>query len=154
MSSRSSPSIAIDCRPPAAARPVALLACIAAALVPWLVVHVAWTALASVACAAGVFGGFLMSGWFGGSRVLEHAAWSPAGGWWLTSRNGSGEAAQLLPDSRVFAHWLWLRWEGPSGRRQALLIRHSVEADAVRRLATRLRLQGTRPQAGSDSLPS
>jgi hypothetical protein len=73
--------------------------------------------------------------------------------WWLTSRDGSGEAAHLLPDSRVFSRWLWLRWEGPSGRRQALLSRHSAQSDAVRRLATRLRLQGTQLPTASDSLP-
>ena len=94
-----------------------------------------------------------MSGWFGGPRVLDRATWSPDGVWRLTSQNGSGEVAYLLPDSRVFAHWLWLRWGSPSGRRQALLLRRSVEADAVRRLATRLRLQGTQPATGSDSLP-
>ncbi|MEQ1582406.1 MAG: hypothetical protein ABL964_17610 [Steroidobacteraceae bacterium] len=153
MSSRSSPSIAIDCRPPAAARPVALLACVAAALIPWLAVSGPWTLPASLSSAAAVFGGFLLSGWLGGPRTLDQAVWSPEGVWWLTSRSGSGEVARLLPDSRVFTHWLWLRWDSPSGRRQALLPRRSVEADAVRRLATRLRLQGTQPATGSDSLP-
>jgi hypothetical protein len=133
---------------------VALLACLAAALIPWLVVPGPWTIPASLSSAAAVFYGFLRSGWLGGPCALDHAAWSPEGVWWLTSPSGAGEAARLLPDSRVFAHWLWLRWDSPSGRRQALLSRRSVEADAVRRLATRLRLQGTQPATGSDSLPS
>ncbi len=153
MSSRSSPSIAIDCRPPLAARPAILLACLAAGLIPWLVPAGPWTVPASLACAMAVFCGFLASGWLGGPRALAIVFWLPEGGWWLTSRNGSGEVAKLLPDSRVFTHWLWLRWNGPSGRRQALLLRRSVEADAVRRLAMRLRLQGAHPVTGSDSLP-
>jgi hypothetical protein len=101
-----------------------------------------------------IYAGFLASGWLGAADALASASLSSEGVWWLVGRGGSGEVAQLLPDSRVFARWLWLRWDGPSGRRQALLLRDAAQADAVRRLATRLRLQGTRPAAGSDSLPS
>ena len=154
MSSRSSPSIVIDCRPPAAARLGAGLACLAAALIPWLVATGPWAALASLACAAMIFAGFHASGWLGGANALASASLSSEGDWWLVGFGGSGEGARLLPDSRVFARWLWLRWDGPSGRRQALLLRGAAQADAVRRLATRLRLQGARPATGSDSLPS
>jgi hypothetical protein len=129
------------------------VACLAAALVPWLVATGPWAILASFACAAMVFAGFVSCGWLGGSAALASASLSSGGVWWLVGPAGSGEEARLLPDSRVFARWLWLRWDGPSGRRHAILLRDAGQADAVRRLATRLRLQGTRPAAGSDSLP-
>lgn len=130
---------------------MALLACVAAAVVPWLVTPGLPAVLPALAAGAAVYLGFLSSGWLG-PRALAGATWSPEGEWCLTRRDGVDEPGRLLPDSRVFAHWLWLRWEAPSGRHQALLLRASLQADAVRRLAVRLRLQGTRPAGGSDSL--
>jgi len=152
MSSRSSPAIAIDCRLPAALAPIPWLGTVTAAVVPWLVPSNPWTLAASLACAVIVMSGFRTSGWLGGPRALERAFWSPEGEWWLTQQGGTTVPARLLPDSRIFAQWLWLRWDTPSGPRQAFLSRTSRDADAVRRLATRLRLQGAREAGGSDSL--
>jgi hypothetical protein len=145
MSSRSSPAIAIDCRLPAVLGPVPWVATLMAALVPWLVPASPLTLVSSVLCAGIVFAGFRSAGWLGGPHALESAFWSAEGDWWLKTLAGSTLPARLLPDSRVFAGWLWLRWETPAGRRQAFLARDSRDADAVRRLATRLRLQAAPP---------
>jgi hypothetical protein len=153
MSSESLPTIELDCRPPAAARLAALLACVTVALVPLLVIPGLWNLMVSLACTAIVMTVCRRAGSLGGPRTVRQAYWSTDGQWWLKDGTGVTINARLLGDSRVFAHWIWLRWDSPLGLRQAVLLRDATQAAVVRRLAVRLRLQGTLHGAGPDTFP-
>lgn len=152
MSSKSLPTIAIDCRPPVAVQIAASLACLAGALALWLILPRSAALLTAAPGAIVLWLAFARSGWFGGPRAIRRASLASDGTWWLEDGRGQTSCAQLLADSRVFTHWLWLSWDSPAGRRQALLPRQSPQSAAMRCLAVRLRLIGIAPDPSPDGL--
>ncbi len=152
MSSKSLPTIELDCRPPATARLAALLACVTATLIPLLVIPSPWNVMASLACAVFVLWACIHSGSLGGIRAVRQAYLSADGLWWITDGGGLVSRARLRADSRVFAHWLWLRWDSPLGLRQVVLFRDSPQATNVRRVVVRLRLLGGLTDASPDGV--
>jgi hypothetical protein len=93
---------------------------------------------------AAVIAGLWLQGWLGGVRRLARIAWLPDGQWQLRDARHTDVVAELRGDSRVGAHWLWLRWNADSAwrRRQPsmLLIRGDIPDGDLRRLIVRLRL--------------
>src|SRR5690349_509901 len=129
MSSACSPSIEFDCRPQLAARIVVVAAVCTAAITTLLVERSPWTVAVLLTGVSAAIAGCAATGWFGGPKTLSRATWTSEGTWWLTDRRGEALQAMLLADSRVFGHWLWLRWDSAQGRRQAFLIRRSVQSE-------------------------
>lgn len=87
--------------------------------------------------------GLWLNGWLGGARQLARIALLPDGQWQLRDARHTDVIAKLRADSRVSAHWLWLRWNAESAwprRSSILLVRGDIPAGDLRRLIVRLRL--------------
>lgn len=150
MSLSVSPAIEVDCRVPRGVAIAVLSAGLAAALAP--VVLFGWSGLAgTLICMALIV--FLHNR----VRWLQPwdftATWAADGVWWLREGQGAAVAARLRADSRIYPAGLWLRWDSPEGPRQALLLRRGREAEAIRCLGVRLRLQGIAGPASDSAAP-
>ena len=102
--------------------------------------------------ATAVTTGLWWHGWLGGARRLARIAWLPDGRWQLRDARHTDVYAQLRADSRVGAHWVWLRWnaEPACARRPSMLLVHGDLPTAdLRRLIVRLRLDGC-PQTAAE----
>lgn len=101
---------------------------------------------------AAVTAGLWSHGWLGGARRLARIAWLPDGRWQLRDARHTAVIAQLRADSRVGAHWLWLRWNAESAwpRRPSMLLIHGdLPTAQMRRLRVRLRLDAC-PQTATE----
>jgi hypothetical protein len=128
MSSRNSPTPALDVRSRRAERLAAGLVLVAAggavALLgasPW------WTQLLAAGGVVTVALGLWRAGWIGSRHRVADLRWS------------SGE---LSADTRIFRDAVWLRWTNLGGRRRAMLLaRGDIPAGQLRALAVRLRIE-------------
>lgn len=153
MSLSRSPAIEVDCRLPRAV-PIGLgLACLLPLLPLVGLFRHERVAMAAIVAVPLILFFFYRTAWLG-AQGLARASWSTEGNWWLTDAGQGAVPARLRSDSRVFASWLWLRWETPVGPRQAVLFRFGSQAGTVRRLAMRLRLQGLAPVAEAGAEPA
>lgn len=139
MSLSASPAIEIDCRAPRGVAAL-LVAGLAASLLPVLVFGLAGV-IATLACLV------LTPMLHDRVRWLRSesdfiATWAADGSWWLREGQGASLAARLRADSRAYASGVWLRWDTATGPRQALLMRRGRQAESIRRLTVRLRLEG------------
>lgn len=104
--------------------------------------------LVTVAAVAGLW----LQGWLGGARRLARIDWLPDGRWRLRDARHTDVTAELRPDSRIGAHWLWLRWQAGARRPSIFLIHGDLPDSDLRRLTVRLRLDArlhSRPAAES-----
>jgi hypothetical protein len=128
MSSRNSPTLALDVRTRRAERLAAGLVLVAAggavALLgasPWWTQSLAAGGLVAVAL------GLWSTGWIGTGHRLAELRWPPG---------------ELSADTRVFRDAVWLRWRSPVGRRHAMLLAcGDLPAGQLRALAVRLRIE-------------
>lgn len=91
-----------------------------------------------------VAAGLWWHGWLGGERRLTNVIWSSDGRWLLEDGARRVVQATLSADTRVGAHWLWLRWQTSARRpkhRSMLILKGDVLCAELRRLSVRLRLE-------------
>jgi hypothetical protein len=101
---------------------------------------------------AAVIAGLWLHGWLGGARRLARIARLPDGRWQLRDARHTDVIAELRADSRIGAHWLWLRWNAESAWRSGpsmLLVHGDLPTADLRRLSVRLRLDAC-PQTAAD----
>lgn len=80
-----------------------------------------------------------------GRSGLRGARWNPDGSWAVWGGDGQVRDAALVPGSVVTRQFSVLNFRGPGMRTDALvLVRDAVDAETMRRLVTRFRLDGGR----------
>lgn len=150
MSSRNSPTVALDVRARRAEGRAAWLALVGAGCaVALLASGAAWTqSLAAAGIGAiGVAGigaivhGLWRAGWIGSRHRIVGVRWL-ADGRWILADPGKTFPAELHPDTRLFGQAIWLHWKtGPGCRRSMLLAPGDLPAGQLRALCVRLRIE-------------
>lgn len=143
MSSRNSPTVALDVRARRAERRAAWLALVGAGCaVALLGSAAAWTQLLAVAGIGAIAAlGLWRAGWIGSRHRIVDVRWLADGRWILADRGGTFPA-ELCTDTRLFGQAIWLRWKtGPWRRRSMLLAQGDLAAGQLRALGVRLRIE-------------
>ena len=142
MSLPDSATLTFDVRGRRCERRLGVFALLGVAAATWLLPLPPLFAALFFAVAAGVvLVGLWSQGWLGGADRLTAVSWLSDGSWLLTSSNRKNIPASLSADSRVGAHWLWLRWHTGGGRRSLLLLKGDALPVEFRRFGVRLRLE-------------
>jgi toxin CptA len=90
---------------------------------------------------------------FGSMRVIS-AVWDAAGDWHLDLADGRGEIARLRAQSYVSPYLIVLLFASESRRRSLVLLNDSLDADTLRRLRVRMRLEGEPETGDTTGLPN
>lgn len=154
MSSPSSPTLLSDVSSRRAERRAAWLTAVgcvvASVLVSASVGTEGATAMTGALAAAFVAGaaaclGLWHAGWFDG-RHIRQLSWLSQGRWILTDAADRRWCGRLCGQTRVAGRWVWLRWRLDDGRSRCLLIAPGdIDAQDLRRLVVRLRIEGADP---------
>ncbi len=142
MSSRNSPTVALDVRARRAERRAAWLALVGAGCAAALLGSAAaWTQLLAVAGIGAIAYGLWRAGWIGSRHRIVDVRWLADGRWILADR-GRTFPADLCTDTRLFGLAVWLHWKtGPRRRRSMLLAPGDLPDGQLRALGVRLRIE-------------
>lgn len=143
MSLQGSPRLELDLRRRRSEACVASLALILSPVAPLSVLPQS----AAISCAALtvllVALGLWRAGWIGHRERIHRVVWTSQGRWLLEDGRGRSCEAVLRGDSRVGGGFVWLRWNA-NRTRSMLLLSGDMDASELRRLRTRLQLEGMR----------